>query len=145
MKITDQQIKVIHMLLPNDIKTDKAEKQAFVSIFTGNQKKSSTKDLSYIQANDMIIKLGGNPLKYDNWGFFDSSNASHRKVLSLIQEIGWVIWSEKQQRNIPDIVRLSEFLKSKKSPVRLPLKKMTSAQISRKLIPALEGISKSKF
>ena len=45
---------------------------------------------------------------------------------------------------VPDINRLSEFLKSDKSPVNKPLKKMEPLEVS-KIIEALKGIVKSKY
>ena len=143
MQITNQQIKIIHTLLPAVYKKDKEQKQGLVYQFTEDHKKTSTKDLSFKQANDMIIRFGGKPVRYDHWGLFDAKNASHKKVLSLCQEIGWSIYNDKLKRNVADLYRLSEFLKSPKSPVTMPLKQMTQEQISRKLIPALEGISNS--
>lgn len=145
MQITNQQIKIIHTIIPEVYKKDKEQKQELVYQFTGNYNKTSTKDLTFNQANDMIIRFGGKPIKYDHWGLFDAKEPAHRKVLSLLQEIGWTIYNADKQRNVADIYRLSEFLKSKKSPINLPLKKMTPQQISRKLIPALEGIAKSTY
>lgn len=145
MQITNQQIKIVHTLLPEVYKKDKEQKQELVYQFTGDHKKTSTKDLTFKQANDMIVRFGGKPVRYDHWGLFDAKNTSHLKVLSLVQEIGWTIYNEKLKRNVADIYRLSEFLKSGKSPVTMPLKKMSPEQISRKLIPALEGISKSTY
>lgn len=145
MQITTRQIKIIHTLLPAVYKKDKEQKQELICQFTNDYKKASTKDLTFAQANDMIARFGGNPVRYDNWGLFDVSNETHKKVLSLCQEIGWSIYNDKLKRNVADIYRLSEFLKSKRSPVKLPLLQMTQEQLSRKLIPALEGISKSKY
>ncbi len=145
MQITNQQIKIIHTLLPDVYKKDKEQKQELVYQFTEDYNKTSTKDLSFNQANQMITRFGGKPVDYDHWGLFDATIPSHRKVLSLLQEIGWITYNEQRRQNVADIYRLSEFLKSKKSPVNLPLKKMTPLQISRKLIPALEGISNSTY
>jgi len=145
MNITNQQIKIIHTLLPDVYKKDKEQKQELIYQFTNDYDKTSTKNLTFTQANDMIIRFGGKAVGYDHWGLFDVKNGSHRKVLSLCQEIGWTIYNDNQKRNVADIYRLSEFLKSKKCPINLPLKKMTPLQISRKLIPALEGIGNSTY
>jgi hypothetical protein len=144
MAITNQQIKVIHMLLPKEYIQDRDLKKDFVSQFTGNENKTSTKELSFRQANDMIICLGGKPPKYDNWALFDYKNKQHLKVLSICQSIGWVKYNSTLKKNLADLMRLSEWLKSSRSPIKKPLKKMTSQEISRKLIPALEGILISK-
>jgi len=145
MNITNQQIKIIHTLLPEVYKKDKDQKKELVYQFTEEYAKTSIKDLTFYQANIMIIRFGGKAVNYEHWGLFDVKNGSHMKVLSLLQEIGWTTYNETQKRNVADIYKLSQFLKSNKSPVNLPLKKMTALQISRKLIPALEGISKSTY
>jgi len=145
MQILPLQIKIIHTLLPDVYKKDKDQKQELIYQFTGDHKKTSTKDLTFENANNMITRFGGKAVRYDHWGLFNAKNEQHKKVLSLLQEIGWTIYNEKLKRNVADIYRLSEFLKSKKSPVTMPLKQMTPEQISNKLIPALEGIVNSTY
>jgi hypothetical protein len=81
--------------------------------------------------------------KSGNWGLFDNNNQQHRTILSHMRTAQWVVpngkWGE-----VPDINRLSEFLKSNKSPVNKPLKDMEPKEIS-KIIEALKGIVKSKY
>lgn len=78
-----------------------------------------------------------------NWGLFDKENQQHKTILSLLRQAQWVVpngkWGE-----VPDINRLSEFLKSDKSPVNKPLKKMEPKEVS-KIIEAFKGIVKSKY
>jgi len=123
MKATNQQIKIIHALIPSLYLTDKEQKQELVYQFTGDFDRTSTKDLTFDEANQMIQRFGGKPQWYDHWGIFDAKIPAHRKVLSLLQEIGWTVYNEARGQNVADIYRLSEFLKSKKSPVNKPLKK----------------------
>ena len=145
MQVTKQQIQTIHAIIPKLYIHDKEQKKELVYQFTGDYNKTSTKDLTFDQANEMIQRFGGKPHWYDHWGIFDAKIPAHRKVLSLLQEIGWTVYNEYREQNVADIYRLSEFLKSKKSPVTKPLKKMSIQEISNKLIPALEGIAKSTY
>ena len=142
MKITNLQIKIIHTLIPAVYKEDKDQKKGLIHQFTGNYKKTSTKDLTFNQANEMIIRFGGKPVNYDHWGLFDAKNGAHLKVLNVLQEIGWIIYNEQQKRNVADIYRFSEWLKSNKAPVQKPLKRMQPKEVS-KIITALEGIANS--
>ena len=66
-----------------------------------------------------------------------------KTILSLLRQAQWVVKNEKWGE-VPDINRLSEFLKSDKSPVNKPLKKMEPLEVS-KIIEALKGIVKSKY
>ena len=89
------------------------------------------------------IVHGGRCHSKSNWGLFDKNNQQHKTILSLLRQAQWVVpngkWGE-----VPDINRLSEFLKSDKSPVNKPLKKMEPSEVS-KIIEALKGIVKSKY
>lgn len=89
------------------------------------------------------IVEGGRTKGKSNWGFFDKENQQHRAILSQMRTAKWVVpngkWGE-----IPDINRLSEFLKSDKSPVNKPLKDMKPEEVS-KIIEAFKGIVKSTY
>lgn len=78
-----------------------------------------------------------------NWGFFDKKNNQHRNVLSLMRQAKWTVPNAKYGE-VPDLEKLSDFLKSNKSPVKKPLKEMTPQEVS-KVIVALEGVVKSKY
>ena len=89
------------------------------------------------------IVQGGRTQSKSNWGLFDKDNQQHKTILSLLRQAQWVVpngkWGE-----VPDINRLSEFLKSNKSPIHKPLKDMEPEEVS-KIIEALKGIVKSKY
>ena len=89
------------------------------------------------------IVQGGRCHSKSNWGLFDKNNQQHKTILSLLRQAQWVVKNEKWGE-VPDINRLSEFLKSDKSPVNKPLKKMEPLEVS-KIIEALKGIVKSKY
>ena len=144
MKTTKEQRQYIYKLAA----FNKETKEEWVQWACNDNAKTSTNDLNFDQANAIISQAGGTPhvagkLKNECWGFFDSVNAKHILVLSLCRQLNWVITSEKHGK-IADLNRLSNFLKSKKSPVRKPLKKMSAAEVS-KIISALEGIIKSSY
>lgn len=65
-----------------------------------------------------------------NWGLFDKNNKQHKTILSLIQQLQWVVPSEKWGQ-VADINRLSNFLKSEKAPVKKPLKDMKPEEVSK--------------
>jgi hypothetical protein len=79
----------------------------------------------------------------DNWGLFDKNNQQHKTLLSLMRTAQWTIPNEKWGE-VADLERLSEFLKSDKSPIKKPLKKMEPWEVS-KIIEAFKGIVKSKY
>jgi hypothetical protein len=145
MKATKQQIRIIHAIIPQVYIKDKEQKQELVYQFTHDYGRTSTKDLTFNEANLLIQRFGGKPVSYDHWGIFDAKNNQHRKILSLLQEIGWTVYNEVRGQNVADIYRLSEWLKSSKSPINKPLKKLTSTELQNKIIPALEGIAKSTY
>ncbi|MWB92959.1 hypothetical protein GON26_01165 [Flavobacterium sp. GA093] len=87
------------------------------------------------------ILEGGRSHSKSNWGLFDKTNSQHKYVLSLLRQAQWVVPNERYGE-VPDLARLSEFLKSEKSPVNKPLKSMFPEEIS-KIIIALEGIVKT--
>ncbi|WP_286913088.1 hypothetical protein [Flavobacterium sp. UBA4197] len=75
-------------------------------------------------------------IKKDNWAIFNPKNKQHKYILSLCIQKGWGVENDRYGE-IADLDRLSNWLKSDKSPVRKPLKKMSSLEVS-KIISALE-------
>jgi hypothetical protein len=128
------------MLLPEVIKNDALQKATLVHQFTNNWEKRSVKDLTFVQANHLIMRFGGVPVKYEHWAYFDAKKAQHRYILSLLLQLGWSNYNESQNRHIADLYRFSEWLKSNKSPVQMPLKKMNKQEVS-KIIVALSNMA----
>jgi hypothetical protein len=89
------------------------------------------------------IVTGGRTHSKSNWGLFDKNNQQHKTLLSLLRQAQWTVpngkWGE-----VADLTRLSEFLKSDKSPINKPLKKMEPKEVS-KIIEAFKGIVKSTY
>ncbi|WP_281233475.1 hypothetical protein [Flavobacterium gelatinilyticum] len=87
--------------------------------------------------------IRGNKSASKNWGLFDKNNKQHRTILSQLRQLQWVTASEKWGE-IPDINRLSEFLKSDKSPVNKPLNDMTPQELS-KMISCFDSVITKHF
>lgn len=135
--ITQQQIKIVHSLLPTRIKKDREAKAELIAMFTEDIKKTSTKDLTWLQANELIMRLGGTPIPANRaYMRFDAKNKQHRTILSLCHQNGWEVYSK--GRYIADMHRLAEWLQHK-SPVQKPLTAMASRELS-KVIFAMENM-----
>lgn len=110
---------------------------------------TSLKKLTQKQAVSIINGFNPNrvlnPVRVgtENWGLFDKNNKQHLTVLAQMRTAQWVIPNDKYGE-VPDLERLSEFLKSEKSPINKPLKKMEPWEVS-KVIEAFKGIVKSKY
>lgn len=87
---------------------------------------------------ETIVKGGG-----ENWGFFDKNNQQHKAVLSQLRTLQWTTKSERWGE-VADINRLSDFLKSDKSPVKKPLTKMEPHEVS-KIIECLKSMVTKKY
>lgn len=90
-----------------------------------------------------LVVEGGRTHSKSNWGLFDNNDQQHRTILSHMRTAQWVVPNDKWGE-VPDTNRLSEFLKSDKSPVNKPLKKMKPQEVS-KVIEAFKGIVKSLY
>lgn len=140
MKIHPKQIKQIFSLLPAHLKNDREERADFLYQFT-NQRISSTKELTYKEADELIHFLKGD-LSY--YAKFDSKNPQHSLILSLCYQLGWTSFNKRANRSLADLKILGGWLASNKSPVRKPLSEMTIKECS-KIIAALEGILHSLY
>ena len=125
------------------VKGDADLKKLLVQQATGDKGKTSTNDLTHAEANKILLHFGQKPIIYDNWAFFDASKQQHKQILSLCMQYGWSV-PHNTRGEVADIGKLSEWLKSKKSPVRKKLKDSSITETS-KIISALEGMVISKF
>lgn len=99
----------------------------------------SFKSLSALQADELIFFFNtGKMPDNSSWAIFDKYNTQHRAVLSLCYQIGWV---KEENPSIVDLHRLGGWLKSKRSPVKKPLKEMTKQEVS-KIITAMQNMLK---
>jgi hypothetical protein len=134
--IRPEQIKKIQSLRPLRLRKDEDAWRDLIATYTGSPDKTSVKQLSFDQANALIDRLGGRPVKDDNWAYFDKENKQHLHILSLLYQLGWTTYSA-QRGNVPDLHHLSNWLKSNRAPVRKKLKEMTPKELT-KTIGALE-------
>ncbi|MBS9774998.1 MAG: hypothetical protein KGV59_07595 [Tenacibaculum sp.] len=117
--------------------TSRDERLDFISDFL-QREVNSTKELSKVEADELLYFLNKGKTKNYEWGHFDAQNSQHRTILSLCRQAQWVV-SHDKYGEVADLDRLSNFLKSPKCPVNKPLMKMTKQELS-KVIVALEGI-----
>ena len=128
-------------------------KEEWVQWVTGDVGRTSLKSLTQADAVKILRQQTGsdspnrvlNPVRVgaDNWGLFDKGNKQHLTILAQMRTAQWVVPSDKYGK-VPDLERLSEFLKSEKSPINKPLKQMQPWEVS-KIIEAFKGIVNSKF
>lgn len=141
MKITYPQIQRIHGLLPATIKQDKDAKASLVYQFTEDENRCSVGQMTFVEANRLIISLGGTHFKQANsgaeWYKFDWQSAQHRKILSLCREYGWE--TQYKGKTVADMKALATWLKSEKSPIKKPIINMEVIEL-RKIIKALENM-----
>lgn len=100
--------------------------------------KTSLNELSFNEANQILIQQGDVAHKAEKWAFFDNSNAKHKAILSLLYQCNWIVTYK--GKDVPDLDRFSQFLQTK-SPVKKPLKKQSPAELE-KVIKALNNITK---
>lgn len=135
--ITKDQIKDIM----RDIKYNVELKDELVQWVRGDNE-TSLNSLTFEQANKILVARKLKPHKGEKWANFDKQNSKHKAILSLLYQAKWV--SNYQGKVLPDLDRLSTWLQSEKAPVRKPLNKQNSTELS-KTITALEGIVKSTW
>lgn len=144
MEATKEQKKAIR----RNCKYDVNIKEELVQWATEDNNKTSLNDLSFEQAEKILCaqegrqRAGNRKRETENWGMFDKNNSKHKYILSLLRQLGLV--KELKGRDVADIDKLSDWLKSDRSPVRKPLKKMNEQEVS-KVIHALEEIIKKKW
>lgn len=106
---------------------DRDERLSFVSHFL-NREVTSTKQLSSTEANELLQFIYNNNYTRNNWGLYNMKQEkyqSERKLLwSYLYQAQWTVPNERHGE-VPDTERLSNFLKSPKSPVNKPLKQFT--------------------
>ncbi|SEG38842.1 hypothetical protein SAMN05421847_2159 [Halpernia humi] len=103
---------------------------------------TSIKELNRLQADELIYFFNtGKIIDHSAWALFDRNNTQHKTILSLCHQLGWV---QEEKPQFVDLHRLGGWLKSDKSPVKMPLKEMERPQLS-KIISALQIIIKKSY
>jgi len=101
--------------------------------------KTSLNELTFEEANLILMKQGDKIHAAEKWANFNKNNAKHLLILSLLYQAQWVC--NYQGKEVPDLDRLSKWLQTK-SPVKKPLNKMNENEIE-KVIYAVTNIVKS--
>lgn len=121
-------------------------KDEWVQWVTNDNSRTSLRSITHDQAIKILYQqTGTKPINEDadNWGEFDKDNRQHLTLLAYMRTAQWTTPNEKHGE-VADLARLSDFLKSEKSPVKKALKQMEPWEVS-KIIKAFEGIVNSKF
>ncbi len=144
-------IKPLNKILPNQVRQiqtifskQELDREERLQFLTNHFKREieSTKDLTFVEAEELIYFLNTGKKNAANWAFFDKHKfITQRKYLfSLLHQANWV---NLETRHV-DLERLSNFIKSAKSPVQKPLKQWESEDWS-KMIFVFEKIVKGTF
>ncbi|GGA84504.1 hypothetical protein GCM10008015_26620 [Flavobacterium palustre] len=83
------------------------------------------------------------PTTAKNWAAFDKSNRQHMGVMGQLRTLQWTV-PHPRHGEVADLARLSDFLKSDKSPVKKPLKDMEPKELS-KIIECLKSMVVKKY
>jgi hypothetical protein len=121
-------------------------KNEWVQWVTGDVARTSLKSITHDQAIKILYaQTGTKPVveQSENYALFDKTNPRHKLILSLCRQANWTITNVKHGE-VADLQRLDSWLKSDRSPVKKPLKKMDTKEIER-IIGALGGIVKSLY
>lgn len=138
MQATNKQKQLIAINIPiKDIREE------WVQWATGDNKKTSCKDLTFDEANKILIQIGLSPHTPENWAVFDKTNKKHMVIISLMRQAQWVKPHDRYGE-VADMERLSQWLQSPRSPITKPLQQMEPEELER-IIKALKGIVKSKY
>lgn len=143
--IEPQQLKKIQTNLTKEY-PDREERLCFVSQFL-HREVTTTKDLTSTEADELLNFIYNKNYTRDNWGLFDKRNEkyrSERKLLwSYLYQAQWTVDNE-THGEVPDTERLSNFLKSPKSPVKKPLKQFEKGDWN-KILEVFKNIVKGTF
>jgi hypothetical protein len=112
-------------------------KEELVQWATEDVDKTSTNELTFEQANIIILNRNGRPEEASTWGRFNAKDQQHKHILSLLIQLGWKTKHSKTGFMVADLGRFGQWLQSPKSPVLKPLLKMDPKEAS-KIISALK-------
>lgn len=89
----------------------KEEKEVIVSSFTSGRT-THLSEMTEEELLGLLERLGGHTSLpgTDRWGWFDNKNQQHMYILSLCQQLGWVKYHPKLQRNVADLTRLGRWI-----------------------------------
>jgi hypothetical protein len=121
--------------MPDMVKNDADLKGDMIECYTGDPKKRSTKDLTFDQANELIVRLGGQRWAFEaepgdrDYAKFDNANKQHRLLLSYCHQLNWVVSAPLNKRGMyADLGRLGSWLR-KYGYLKKPLHEYTAAEL----------------
>lgn len=118
-------------------------KNEWVQWVTADVKRTSLKSITQAQAKKIIMAQEGstpiNQPKAENWGVFDKDNSQHKRIQANLRAANIVVQNGKWGEVADMLGWFDRFLRSDKSPVKKPLKEMTTLEVS-KIIRALDGV-----
>lgn len=118
-------------------------KNEWVQWVTADVKRTSLKSITQAQAKKIIMAQEGstpiNQPKAENWGVFDKDNSQHKRIQANLRAANIVVQNGKWGEVADMLGWFDRFLRSDKSPVKKPLKDMTTLELS-KIIRALDGV-----
>ena len=110
--INSKQIQIIQSICSGKF-SNRDERLEFFERFFGQEIKT-TKDLSKRQADDLIYYLNTDKHPgYKSWAWVDYNNATHRKIVGIVQEYGW-----QTEKGYFDSEKLGAWINSKYCPVK---------------------------
>jgi hypothetical protein len=116
-------------------------KNEWVQWVTEDVNRTSLRSITQEQAVKIIRQQTGDvkPEVSENWGLFDKDNSQHKRIQANLRAANIVVQNGKWGEVADMQGWFNRFLKSDKSPVNKPLKKMTQLEVS-KIIRALDGV-----
>lgn len=100
--------------------------------------------LERCELDELYLKLASKSFDLgSHWGRFDISKRQHRYILSLCQQLGWVVYHERLGRNVADLARLGRWLQHY-SKAKKPLMDQSSRELQ-STISQLESMLTKHF
>lgn len=143
--IKHNQLQTIQIECKN-LRLDREERLQFLSDHFGREI-LTTKDLTTQEADDLIYFFKTGHRTQNNWGLFDKNKfpKERSRLFSYMYQAQWVVANQSSRwMEVPDLERLSNFLKSPKSPVNKPVKKFTKTDWN-KINHAFRNIAKGLY
>lgn len=134
---TKEQKRDIHMNVHKEVKEE------FVQWATADVTKTSCNDLTFDQANRILVQNNRKPHKLAFRAKFDKNNSRHKYLLSLCIQYGW--WQvSKKFGKVADLDQLNAWMHSDKCPVKKALTDMDNDELT-KVIGALSKMTVKRY
>ncbi len=128
----------IHQLIPQGVIRQGA-KADYLSGIIGRTITSS-KQCTYIELLKAYYKLRFGNCTWAHYALFNKENKQHMRLISECMAAGWTKWHNNKQ--VADLERLGRWIGDGYCPVNKPLMNMTSLDLCRKVIPAMQEVGR---